>query len=233
MRPSGTLGDVRADEVDERDTHHSDEPDSLAGVLGGWEASVDAALPPVAFVAGWLVAGNSVGWGVAAALAVGVAVAAYRWSRGARPRAVLLGLLGVAVAAVVVLRTGRAADFFLVQLATNAASGLAWIVSIVVRRPLLGIVVGTALRQRGRWRRDPDLLRAYGAASWVWVGQYAVRVGVFGALYAADAVVALAAARAALTWPLVAACVAVSAWVLRRSLPAGHPGFRRPRVEDS
>jgi hypothetical protein len=31
-----------------------------------------------------------------------------------------------------------------------------------------------------------------------------------------------------LTWPLVAACLAVSWWVLRRTLPPGHPGLRHP-----
>jgi hypothetical protein len=92
-------------------------------------------------------------------------------------------------------------------------------------------VVGAVLGQRTRWRRDPDLLRAYARGSWVWVAQYALRVAVFLPLYAAGQVVALGAARVALTWPLVAACLAVSWWVIRRSLPAGHPGLRHPRAE--
>lgn len=206
------------------------QPESLARLLGGWRASTDATLPPVAFVAGWLLTGHSVAWGAVAAFGVSVLLGAYRLLRGTRPRAVLLGLLGVAIAAAVVLRTGHAADFFLVQLVTNAASALAWIVSIVVRWPLLGVVVGTALRQGGRWRRDPALLRAYATASWVWVGQYVVRVAVLGSLYLANAVVALGIARVALSWPLVAGCVAVSAWILARVLPSDHPGFRSPQA---
>jgi hypothetical protein len=217
---------VQVHDTDQRDVG---QPESLVRLLGGWRASTDATLPPVAFVVGWLGTGQSVAWGAVAACGVGVALAVYRLGRGMRPRAVLLGLLGVAVAAVVVLRTGHAADFFLVQLVTNAASALAWIVSIVVQWPLLGVVVGTALRQGGRWRRDPALLRAYATASWVWVGQYVVRVAVLGSLYAVNAVVALGIARVVLSWPLVAGCVAASAWVLRRVLPAGHPGFRSPQ----
>jgi hypothetical protein len=134
----------------------------------------------------------------------------------------------VCLAALIVLRTGRAADFFLVQLATNLASALAWTVSIAVRWPLLGVVVGTVLGQKGRWRRDPALLRGYGRASWVWVGQYLLRLAVFTPLWLTDQVVALATARVALTWPLVAACLAGSWWVLRRTLPPGHPGLRHP-----
>jgi hypothetical protein len=89
-------------------------------------------------------------------------------------------------------------------------------------------VVGAVLGQKTRWRRDPALLRAYGRGSWVWVLQYVVRLAVFLPLYAAGQVVALGVARVALTWPLVAACLAVSWWVIRRNLPADHPGLRHP-----
>lgn len=202
--------------------------ESLADLLGGRGGAIDATLPPLAFAVGWLAAGRSIWGGVIGALAVGLAVAGWRLTRGDRPRAVLVGLLAVCVAALIALRTGRAADFFLLQLVSNAASALAWTVSIVLRWPLLGLVVGAVLRQRTRWRRDPDLLRAYGRASWIWVLQYAVRLAVFLPLYAADQVMALGVARAALTWPLIAACLAVSWWVIRRSLPPGHPGLRHP-----
>jgi len=201
---------------------------SLAELLGGRRAGLEVAAPAVAFVVVWQLAGGSVGWASAVAVGVAVALAAYRRARGHRPRAVLVGLLGVALAALVVLRTGRAEDFFLVRLASNAASALAWATSIVVRWPLLGIVVGTLLGQRTRWRRDPALLRAYGRASWVWAGQYVVRVVVFGSLWSAGAVAALGVASAVLTWPLVALCIAVSGWVFQRTLPDDHPGLRHP-----
>src|SRR5690606_7170373 len=161
-------------------------------------------------------------------LVVAAGIAGWRIYRGTKPRAALVGLLMVWLAAAIVLRTGRAADFFLVQLATNAASALAWVVSITIRWPLLGVVVGGVLGQRTRWRRDPALLRAYSRGSWVWVGQYLVRVTVFTPLWMAGQVVALGVARVALTWPLIAACLAVSWWVLRRSLPEDHPGLRHP-----
>lgn len=205
------------------------EPDSLAALLGGRRAGVDASAPTVGFVLGWLLGGHSIWWGAGTALVIAACFAAWRIRRGDPLRAVLLGLLFVAVAALVALYTGEARDFFLVQLLTNVASALAWTVSIAVRWPFLGLVVGTLLGQRTAWRRDPALLRAYSIASWVWVAQYAVRVVVFSVLYLADAVVALGVARVALTWPLVALCIAVSAWVLRWSLPAGHPGIRRPQ----
>ncbi|MHA6624155.1 DUF3159 domain-containing protein [Pseudonocardia sichuanensis] len=207
----------------------------LAEVLGGRGGAVDATVPVVAFVAAFTVADASawaspVAWAGGAAVLVGAVVAVVRLVRGGRPRAVLFGLLGVAVAALVALYTGRAIDFFLVQIVSNAASALAWAVSIVVRWPLLGLVVGTVLGQRTRWRGDPDLLRGYQRASWIWVGQYLVRLAVFLPLYAADAVVALGIARTVLTWPLVALCVALSWPALRSALPPGHGGLRHPAV---
>ena len=206
----------------------STEPVSLTHLLGGRRGALDASLPPAAFVVGWLVSGRSIAWGAVAAIAVGVIVGVLRLVRGHRVTAVLASVAVVAAGALVALYTGRAQDFFLIQLLANIASALAWAVSILIRWPLLGLVVGTLLGQKTRWRRDPDLLRAYGRASWVWVGQYTLRVLVYGLLWWTGAVVALAVARVALSWPLVAATVAVSAVVLRRSLPADHPGLRQP-----
>ena len=72
---------------------------------------------------------------------------------------------------------------------------------------------------------------AYARGSWVWVAQYVLRVAVFLPLYAAGQTVALGVARIVLTWPLVAACLAASWWVIRRSLPPEHPGLRHPQTE--
>jgi hypothetical protein len=209
--------------------------ESLRAILGGRGGAIDASVPVVAFVLVWLLAGALNWWspvGIAAGAAVlaGIVVAVVRLVRGTRPRAVLFGLLGVAVAAIVALYTGRAEDFFLVQILSNVASALAWAVSIVVRWPLLGLVVGTALGQRTRWRRDPDLLRGYQRASWVWVAQYVVRVAVFLPLYQAEWVFALGAARVAFSPALVALSVVLSWPAVRSALPPDHPGIRHPRV---
>ncbi|WFE52953.1 DUF3159 domain-containing protein [Micromonospora sp. WMMD1155] len=204
--------------------------ESLADLLGGRRGAVDATLPPLAFAIGWLLGGESLWGGVGAALAVGGVVAGVRLRRGDRPRSVLIGLLAVCVAALIAVRTGRAENFFLLQVLSNAASALAWAVSILVRWPLLGVLVGAVLGQRARWRRDPALLRGYGRASWVWTATYVLRLVVFVPLYLGGQVLALVVARVALTWPLVAAALALSWVVLRRSLPAGHPGLRHPVV---
>lgn len=206
-----------------------DDRDSFMRLLGGRGSAIDASLPPVAFGAGWFFGGESVVIGSAAAVVVGAVLGGYRLRKGARPLAVLISLLVVMLGALIAIRTGDAADFFLPRLASNALSALAWMTSIAIRWPLLGVVVGFALRQGRRWRHDPVLLRAYSRASWVWVGQYLVRLVVFIPLWLAGATGALTVAQVVLTWPLVAVCIAVSWWVMRRCLPADHPGMRHPR----
>lgn len=209
------------------------QPESLAALLGGRRGAVDATLPPVAFGVGWWLGGHSVGLGVAVAVAVSAVIAIWRFGRGDKPRSVLIGLAGVCLAGMVALYTGRAEDFFLLQLLSNGISVLAWTISIVVRWPLLGVVVGVVLGQKTRWRRDRALLRGYGRASWVWVAQYVVRVAVYVPLWWLGWIEALTVARVVLSWPLIVACLAVSWWVLRRCLPQGHPGFAHPVIDDA
>jgi hypothetical protein len=205
----------------------------LRELLGGRRGALDASVPPAVFVVAWLVSDRSIGWAAAAAITAGVGVGVWRLVRGRRVTASVASVAAVSLAAFIALRTGRAEDFFLIQLLSNVASALAWALSILIRWPLLGVVVGVVLGQKTRWRRDHDLVRAYGNASWVWVlGQYTLRVLVFGLLWWSGWVVALGVARVLLSWPLVAATLAVSAVVLRKSLPEGHPGLRHPRVDD-
>lgn len=217
MRQAGSVTSTAEDQL------------GLRELLGGRRGAVDASIPPVVFVLGWLLSGRSIGWGALAAVAAGVAVGGYRLARGGRVTAALASVGAVAAAALIALYTGRAQDFFFVQVLSNAASAVAWAVSILVRWPLLGVVVGLVLGQKTRWRKDPALVRAYGRASWVWVfGQYTLRLVVFGVLWWSGWVVALAVVRVALSWPLIAATIGVSAVVLRRSLPRDHPGLRHP-----
>lgn len=205
--------------------------ETLGEILGGPRSALDATLPAVAFVGAWLVAGHSVRWAVGSAVVVGICLTGRRVLRGGRPMAALLGLLATLLAGLIVLRTGRAADFFLVQLVSNTASALLWTISILARWPLLGVIVGLVLGQRTRWRADPELVRAYARGSWIWVGQYALRMAVLWPLWFLDQVVALGLARVLLSWPLVVVCLGVSWWVVRRSL-GEHPGLRHPRVAE-
>jgi hypothetical protein len=205
----------------------------LEALAGTGRGMADAALPTVAFVVVWLLA-QVLTWpepiliGGLAAVVVAAATAVVRWRGGERPRAASVGLLIAVAATLIALYTGRAEDFFLPRIIANGGSLAAWLVSIAVRWPLLGLVVSAALGRPRAWRDDPDLVRGYCRASWLWAAQYLVRIVVLLPLWFADQVVALGIAQVVLTWPLVLVC-ALGSWPLVRSaLPPGHPGPRHP-----
>ncbi|MEU6859564.1 DUF3159 domain-containing protein [Glycomyces sp. NPDC046736] len=206
--------------------------DTLVSLLGGKRGAFDATAPLVVFILTWLLTGNSIAWGAAAALASAVAIASIRLAQRQKPRAVILGLLSVAVACLIVLYTGRAQDILLPRIVSNAASALVWAGFIVFRRPLLGLIVGALLGQKTHWRRDPDLLRAYSLASWAWVAMYTLRVAVFTPFWNSDeeafAVVAGGLLQVLLSWPLLILCLIVSGWIIKATLPPNHPGLRHP-----
>ena len=202
----------------------------LHDLLGGRRGALESALPSVVFVVVYLVSGSHLGAALVAALVTAAVLAAARLVRREKPVRVVGGLAGVAIAAVVAARTGNAADYFLPSLLANIASALIWAASILARWPLLGVIVGFAIGQKTAWRQDPDLVRAYGRASWIWAGSFLVRAGVNTPLYLTDNVLGLGISRVLLGWPMVLLVIAASWWTIRRSLPADHPGIMHPRV---
>lgn len=206
------------------------ERESLFALLGGGAAALEASVPPVAFLIAWLLSGQSLWWSCGAAVAASAGVAIWALARGRRPRAVVLGLLAVVAGALIAAYTGNAEDLFLIRLLSNAASALAWMGSIVVGWPFLGLILGLVIGTKTTWRKDPVLLRAYSRASWIWVLQYVTRLVVFVPLYLAGEAGWLSFAQAALTYPLIVVCLVVSGWVLFANIPKGHPGIRHPRT---
>jgi hypothetical protein len=136
------------------------------------------------------------------AVGVGALMTVIRLARRETLQFALAGFAGVALSAFIADRTGRAEDFFLPGLLLNAAYAAAYLVSILVRRPLLGIIVAPILGEGKTWRRDPERLRLYTRASWIWVGVFLLRLAVQLPLYLAGALVALGVAKTAMGLPI-------------------------------
>ena len=149
------------------------------------------------------------------AVALGVLFAVARVVRGTTVQFALSGLGGLALSAYVVSRTGRAEDFFLPGLLANAAYALAYAISILVRWPLLGVIVAALRGGSMEWRKDPDAVRNYSRASWIWVGLFSLRLAVQLPLYLAGALAALGVARISMGIPLFAVGIWLSWLILR------------------
>ena len=91
-----------------------------------------------------------------------------------------------------------------------------------MRWPLLGVIVGPLIGEDMSWRKDPEKLRVYSRASWIWVGLFAARLAVQLPLYFADELVALGVAKTAMGFPVFA----LAAWLSYRV--RGWGGSARP-----
>jgi hypothetical protein len=192
-----------------------DAPPPLAEAVGGVLGIAESVLPSAAFVATYTATGQQTRPALIAAVTLGAFFAIARVVRGQPARFALAGLVGIAISAYVVSRTGRAEDFFLPGLLANAGYALAYAISIAVRWPLLGVVIAIASNRGMQWRQDPARVRAYSRASWVWVGLFSLRLAVQLPLYLTGAVVALGVTRVAMGVPLFVVGIWLSWLVLR------------------
>ena len=170
--------------------------------VGGRLGIAESSLPPVAFVAVYGFTDTNVAAIVAVVVAVVFALA--RLARRETPRHALTGLVGIGFAAFVAARSGKAEDFFLPGLLANAAFATALLVSVAIRRPLIGYILGQLDGKGVAWRDDPLRVRAFMRASLMWAALFGLRLAVQFPLYLAGAVSALGVARTAMGIPLFA-----------------------------
>lgn len=198
------------------------EPPNLAEAVGGPLGMAETALPAVAYVVAYTASGQETNVAAGVALGLALVLAAIRLVKRESPRHALSGLLGVALAAFIAARSGKAENFFLPGLLLNLAYGSAFVISIAVRWPLVGVIVGQLDGEHRGWRDDPARYRSFARASWLWAGLFALRLAVQLPLYLASAVVALGIARTAMGVPLFALGIWLT-WLLVRRMPAREP----------
>jgi hypothetical protein len=188
---------------------------SLLEQMGGVQGLVASTIPVAVFVVANIAFGLQPA--VIAALVSGVVVAVWRIARKQPLQPAVSGLFGVGVAAFIAYRTGEARGFYLPGLLVSAGCAVAFLVSMVVRRPLAGVVWHAVNGDGQSWRSDPRLLRAYTFATGLWTLVFASRVVVQGWLYSADEETWLGIARLAMGYPLVGLALLGTVWAVRRA----------------
>lgn len=188
---------------------------ALLAAMGGIRGLVESILPGLAFLVIFTITQELVA-SVVAPVVVAVGFVLARLISRTPVSSALVGVLGVALSAGLALITGRAEDNFVLGFIINALFLAAIIVSVIARRPLVGLIATFLVPSASDWLEDKAKFRVALIATVLWAALFAVRLGVELPLYFAEATQALATAKLLLGVPLYAGVLWVT-WLLMRA----------------
>lgn len=190
---------------------------SLSAAVGGWWGIIEAVVPATAFVLvfAW---SAQVLTAVIVAAVFSVFFIARQFVLGKPVTQAIAGAVGIAIAAYLPLRPGgEARDYFVPGFFTNLGYGSVLLISMMVRWPLIGVLVGLLKGVGTAWRSDKALLGRFTLVTGLWVALFASRLLVQVPLYFANNVEALGLARVIMGVPSYALCLWLS-WLLLRAV---------------
>ena len=202
--------------LQEKDGVATLDKDSLMSALGGWLGIIQSSLPATIFVLIFAISKNTLAAAVSA-MAVSLGFVTWQLIKRKPLTQAIAGALGIALSAYLTLRDGgHPRDYFVQGFFTNVAYGLVLAISILVRWPIIGFLIGLLRSEPLIWRKDKKILRRADLATGLFVALFGARLLVQLPLYFANQIEALGIARVAMGVPLYALCIWLS-WLLLRS----------------
>ena len=190
---------------------------TLLEQMGGVPGVVASSVPAVVFVVVQAVFSVLVA-SIVAAVGAAAVIAIWRLVRREALAPAFAGIFGVAICAFVAWRTGQAKGFFLLGIWTSLIYGGVFLVSVLARWPLVGVIWHGVNGDGQGWRHEPAALRAFSLASLAWVGVFGARFVVQRWLYdSAYAEAWLGWVRILMGLPLATLAALVTVWAIRRS----------------
>ena len=206
--------------IHEKDGVATLDRESLMNSVGGWLGIIQSSVPAALFVLVFALSKNTVA-AVVVSLAVSTGFVVLQLVTRKPVTQAIAGALGIALSAYLTLRDGgHPADYFIQGFFTNIAYGLVLAISILVRWPVIGFLVGLFRSEPLAWRSDKKLLRRADLATALFVALFSLRLAVQLPLYFANQIEALGIARVAMGVPLYALCIWLSWLLLRSSISA-------------
>ncbi|GAB3490974.1 DUF3159 domain-containing protein [Nocardiopsis coralliicola] len=209
----------------------------LAKALGGKRGMLEAAVPTIGFTVSYLVFQD-----VPTALAVGVGAAvvlgAVRLLQRSSVQFVVNSLFGIGIAAVFALRSGDAEDFALPGIIYNAVYAAVLTLTILIRWPAIGLLIGAVTGDPSGWRSSPAVVKLSSRMTWLLVLPCVIRVAVQLPLWwaaknnIAETFAFLGIAKVAMGWPLQVAALAGMVWLLARGRTPMDSGTRASLESD-
>ena len=187
---------------------------ALLGAVGGIRGLIEAILPGLGFLVLYTIT-HELWVSVLAPFAIAVVFIAVRAIQRQAIMPAITGAIGIALSAGLALLTGSAANNFLLGFVINGVAVVALVISLLVRRPLVGVIVGL-LTGDEHWRRDAAKLKVAYVATVLWLLLSGLRLAVQVPLYLADLPDALAATKLLMGVPLYLGLLWVT-WMLVRT----------------
>jgi hypothetical protein len=204
----------------------------LSRALGGRRGMVEAATPTITFTFTYVFT-KEIQLAIGFSLAIALVMLAARLVQRQTVQFVFNALVGIGVGCFFVWLGGRnggdesqqALAYFVPGLIYNTGYAVVMLLSILVRWPVVGMLVGAVAEDPVGWHKDRQIVRLCSNLTWVLVLPCVLRVVVqapiyFGGRAAENAdpyVTALGIARVAMGWPLQVTALAIMVWLLARN----------------
>ncbi|OLZ52986.1 DUF3159 domain-containing protein [Amycolatopsis keratiniphila] len=191
---------------------------SLFSAVGGWRTVAEGVASRVVFLVAYLVTGQVL---TSALITVGavVVLAAVRLFTDRKVWQPSIGVIVVGVSALLAGNSGHAADFYLSTVLWQAGGGVLFGLSILVRQPVIGLVLGRLRGERQSWRRDRRRRRRYYLCTTIFLAKFAIATAALVPLYLAGTVIPLGIAATLLGGAPAAGVCLYLCWRILRDEP--------------
>jgi hypothetical protein len=187
----------------------------LGKSLGGTRGMAESALPFVAFTIAWVVS-RELYPAIGAAVGTALVLATIRLLQRQSIKYVVQAIIPTAIAVLIATRTGRAQDIFLPGILYNGALAVLSLLTVAIRRPLVGFIIGAAVGDPTGWAKDRGLVKMTSKLTLVLAVPYIIRFLVQLPLFLAGQVVLLGVAKVVFGWPLLIAALTVMGVMLSK-----------------
>jgi Protein of unknown function (DUF3159) len=171
---------------------------------------------------------------IVAALVVAALILVWRLARKESAQPAISGFIGVGFCALIAYVMGESKGYFLYGIWMSLFWAVVFLVSVLIRRPLVGYIWSWVNGHDRGWRSVPRAVLVFDVATITWVLVFASRFVVQRHLYNADETGWLGVARIAMGWPLTAVAALATYLAIRsvqRTLHAHAPVS--PEEEDT
>ncbi len=218
----------------------------LGTALGGGRGMLEAAVPTIAFTVLFITL-HDLKLAIVISLSCAGLLLAVRLAQRSSPQFVLNALVGIGIGSLFAYRAARgggdageqALAYFLPGLIYNLAYGSLMVLTILVRWPVVGFLVGSVTGDPTAWHADRNVVRLCSRLTWLLAIPCALRVAVQGPVYLAgrngwwstdSAVATLGVAKLLMGWPLQVAALGAMAWLLTRNATPIEQGEPEPQL---